>query len=401
MDFQTLDTMDVSGKTVLLRADLNVPVKDGNVTDTTRIDRVKPTIEALASKGAKIVVMAHFGRPKGEAKPEFSLSFLPPTLEKQWGKPVSFAADCVGEKPEAAIQDMNAGDILLLENVRFYPGEEKNDPAFTQKLAALGDVFVNDAFSATHRAHASTEGLAHLLPCAAGRLMEAELNALASALESPQKPVTAIVGGAKISTKLSVLDNLVRKTDYLILGGGMANTFMHAQGINVGNSLCEKDMAEEAKSIAKTAQENGCKIILPVDQIGVREFKENADHEIVKAGDMKDDQESVDIGPETTVAIQNILKECKTVLWNGPLGVFEMKPFDKGTNEIAKTVAGLTTSGALVSVAGGGDTVAALENAGVAGAFTYISTAGGAFLEWLEGKTLPGVAALMSHSKAA
>ncbi len=401
MNFQTLDTIDVSGKTILLRADLNVPVKDGNVTDTTRIDRVKPTIDMLAQKGAKIVVMAHFGRPKGEAKAEFSLSFLPPVLEKQWGKPVAFASDCIGDPAQQAISDLKDGDILLLENVRFHGGEEKNDPAFAKDLAALGDVFVNDAFSAAHRAHASTEGLAHLLPCAAGRLMEAELNALASALENPQKPVAAIVGGAKISTKLGVLDNLVRKTDYLVLGGGMANTFMHARGINIGNSLCEKDMAEDANKIAKTAEENGCKIILPVDQIAVREFKENAPHETVKAGNMKEDQEGVDVGPETITAIKDILQGCKTVLWNGPLGVFEMKPFDTGTNEIAKAVAELTKSDTLVSIAGGGDTVAALENAGIAKDFTYISTAGGAFLEWLEGKTLPGVAALIERSKAA
>lgn len=401
MTFQTLDTIDVSGKTVLLRADLNVPVQDGKITDTTRIDRVKPTIDTLIQKGAKIIVMAHFGRPKGEVKPEFSLSFLPATLEKQWGKSVSFASDCIGEAASSAIQNMQGGDILLLENVRFHAGEEKNDPAFAKELAGLGDVFVNDAFSAAHRAHASTEGLAHFLPSAAGRLMEAELNALAAALEKPEKPVAAIVGGAKISTKLSVLDNLVRKADYLILGGGMANTFMHARGISVGGSLCEKDMAEEANAISKAADENGCKIILPTDQIGVREFKANAPHEIVKAGEMNDDQESVDVGPETIATIIDILSGCKTVLWNGPLGVFEMKPFDNGTNEIAKKVSELTKSGALVSVAGGGDTVAALENAGVADGFTYISTAGGAFLEWLEGKTLPGVAALENQSKAA
>ncbi len=401
MNFQTLDTLDLKDKIVLLRADLNVPVKDGAVTDTTRIDRVKPTIDALISKGAKIVVMAHFGRPKGEAKPEFSLSFLPPVLETQWGRPVSFASDCIGENAQSEIAKLNAGDICLLENVRFHPGEEKNDPAFVKELAALGDVFVNDAFSAAHRAHASTEGLAHLLPSAAGKLMEAELNALNAALESPQKPVAAIVGGAKISTKLSVLNNLVQKTDFLILGGGMANTFMHACGIAIGNSLCEKDMAGEARTIEQTAKEHGCDIILPLDQIAVREFKENAPHEIAMSGEMKADQEGVDIGPQTISAISEILQECKTVLWNGPLGVFEMKPFDTGTNEVARIVAALTKSGQITSVAGGGDTVAALENAGIANDFTYISTAGGAFLEWLEGKKLPGVAALMSPSKAA
>lgn len=381
MNFKTIRDLDLDNKTVLLRADLNVPVQDGQVSDTTRIDRLKPTIDYLADKDCRIIILSHFGRPKGKENPEYSLSFLPDILEKQWGYKVGFGAD-------------SSEKFTLLENLRFNPGEEANDLSYAKKLASLGDVYVNDAFSTAHRAHASTEKLATLLPCAAGLLMEAELNALSQALEAPQKPVVAIVGGAKISTKLSVLNNLIQKVDFLILGGGMANTFLHAMGKPVGQSLCEKDMADEATNIQNKAAKENCKIILPIDRVAIREFKENADFEIVPLDHIAEDQESVDIGPETIKNIEKILDDTKTVLWNGPMGVFEMQPFDNGTNKVAQAVAERTKSGQLISVAGGGDTVSALENANVADDFTYISTAGGAFLEWMEGKDLPGVVAL-------
>lgn len=393
MQFNSLKDFDVTGKTVLVRADLNVPVQDGKVTDTTRIDRVKPTIDYLLGKGAKIVVLSHYGRPKGKPNAEFSQSFLPPVLEAQWGNKVAFV-----EKPSGAFED----DITLIENLRFHPGEEQNDPEFAKFLSTLGDIYVNDAFSAAHRAHASTEGITHYLPSCAGMLMESELNALNDALENPEKPVVAVVGGAKVSTKLSVLNNLVQKVDYLVLGGGMANTFLYADGKEVGMSLCEPDMAEEARTITDTAAKAGCQIIIPEDQVAIREFKAGAAHEIIKVGTIAKDQESVDIGPKTIGVIEAILDDCKTVLWNGPMGVFEMKPFDTGTNKVAQKVAQLTKEKGITSVAGGGDTVSALENAGVIDDFTYISAAGGAFLEWLEGKTLPGVAALeTAKAKAA
>ncbi len=401
MSFKTLKDMDISGKTVLLRADLNVPAKDGKVTETTRIDRLKDTIDHLAKGKAKIVVLSHFGRPKGAPEAEFSLAFLPPALKKSWGHDVKFADDCIGDKAQAAVSALKPGEIVLLENLRFHKGEEKNDPAFVRELARLGDIYVNDAFSAAHRAHASTEGLAHVLPTCAGFLMEAELNALSNALESPQKPVAAVVGGAKVSSKLSVLDNIVRKVDFMILGGGMANTFMYAQGMEIGKSLCEKDMADEARRIMATAEKSGCRIVLPADRIVVKQFGENAPHEVFASKDMPADQESVDVGPQTIAETGRILEGCKTVLWNGPLGVFEVKPFDNGTNKVAQKVAELTKAGKLLSVAGGGDTVAALENAGAADGFSYVSTAGGAFLEWLEGKELPGVAALTAYKSAA
>lgn len=394
MKFNTLDTLDVSGKTVLLRADLNVPYIDGQVTDTTRIDRIKPTIDMLVSKGAKIVLMSHFGRPKGERKDEYSLQQIVATISKQLGRPVGFAKDCIGEDAKNAAAALNAGDIVLLENLRFHAGEESNDAEFVDQLAALGDVFLNDAFSTAHRAHASTVGLAEKLSCAAGLLMQAELEALASVLDTPQKPVAAVVGGAKISSKLAVLHHLVKNTDYLILGGGMANTFLFAQGAEIGQSLCEKDMADEARSIMKTAEDCGCKMILPKDRIIVKEFGENAPHEVCGIDRMPTDQEGVDIGPATIASIGSVLDNCKTVLWNGPMGVFEVRPFDNGTNEVARKVAALTSAGKLKSVAGGGDTVSALANAGVLDDFSYVSTAGGAFLEWMEGKVLPGVAAL-------
>ncbi|MCB1530457.1 MAG: phosphoglycerate kinase [Rhodospirillales bacterium] len=405
MNFKTLETINkeipLEGKKILLRADLNVPVQDGKVSDTTRIDRLKPTIDTLTRKGARVILLSHFGRPKGEAKEEYSLSFLPPVLKAQWGQEVSFAAECTGPEAEKAVSNLQNGDILLLENVRFHKGEETNDVAFAKALAKLGDIYVNDAFSASHRAHASTEGLAHLLPCAAGHLMETELGALQNALESPKKPVAAIVGGAKISSKLSVLNNLVQKVDFLILGGGMANTFLFARGAEVGASLCEKDMAAEARNIMEKAQNKGCEIILPTDRIIVDTIEEGAPYEIVSLADMPEDKEAIDIGPETIRHIGEILQTCKTVLWNGPMGVFEVKPFDKGTNEVAKIAANLTKSGQVLSVAGGGDTVSALANAHVLEDFSYVSSAGGAFLEWLEGKTLPGVAALSAHARAA
>lgn len=401
MTIGTLKDIQTSGKKILLRADLNVPVKNGQVTDTTRIDRLKPTIDTLSEKGAKIILMSHFGRPKGEKNADYSLEFIIPALERQWGKPVAFAKDCIGEDAEQAVNALNKGEMLLLENVRFYDGEEKNDPDFARKLAALGDIFVNDAFSAAHRAHASTEGIAHLLPCAAGLLMETELNALATALETPVKPVAALVGGSKISTKLGVLKNLVEKVDYLVLGGGMANTFLLAQGAELGKSLAETEMVDEAKSIMQYAAQHGCQIILPEDCICVKALEENAEFETCKATDIPPDLMAVDVGPNSLEQLKSHLDQCKTVLWNGPLGVFEIPPFDNGTNQIAQYVAQQTKAGNIISVAGGGDTIAALENAGCINDFSYISTAGGAFLEWLQGKTLPGVAALDVHNKAA
>ena len=399
--FKTLNDFDLKDKRVLLRADLNVPTQDGKVTDTTRIDRLKDTVDYLVKAGAKVIVLSHFGRPKGSVNPDYSLAFLPPVLKQQWGHDVAFASDCIGEPAAQAVATLSGGQIVLLENLRFHKGEEANDPAFIKELAKLGDIYINDAFSAAHRAHASTEGLAHILPTGAGFLMEAELNALQSALEAPQKPVAAIVGGAKISTKLSVLHNLVQKVDFLVLGGGMANTFLFAQGIEVGKSLCEKDMADEAKKIMDAADKAGCKIVLPSDRVTVTEFGENAPHEITPADKLPAEREAVDIGPQSIQDIGAILEDCKTVLWNGPMGVFEVKPFDSGTNALARKVADLTKAGKIVSVAGGGDTVSALENAGVTSDFTYISTAGGAFLEWMEGKVLPGVAALTAYKNAA
>ena len=401
MSFKTLQDFDLKGKRVLVRADLNVPAKDGKVTDTTRIDRLKPTIDFLTSKGAKTIVLSHFGRPKGGYEAEFSQEFLAPVCAKSWGKNVAFAKDCIGDDAGKAVADLKDGEIVLLENLRFHKGEEKNDQAFIGELAKLGDIYVNDAFSAAHRAHASTEGLAHRLPTAAGFLMEAELNALNDALETPKKPVIAIVGGSKISTKLSVLNNLVKKVDYLFLGGGMANTFLVAQGVEVGKSLCERDMVDEAKTIMQTAKDAGCEIVLPIDRVCVTKFGENAPFQIRQTEDMPADEEAVDVGPATIEKLGDILSGCATALWNGPMGVFEVKPFDKGTNDLARTVAKLTKAGSLTSVAGGGDTVSALENAGCADDFTYISSAGGAFLEWLEGKELPGVAALSASAKKA
>ncbi|HPF79247.1 MAG TPA: phosphoglycerate kinase [Alphaproteobacteria bacterium] len=388
MNFKTLRDFDFNGKKVLLRIDLNVPVQDGIVAETTRIDRVKPTIDYLIQHGAKIVIISHFGRPKGEVKPEFSLKFLTPVLEKQWGYSVGFGEDSTKE-------------ITLLENLRFDPGEEKNDLAFAKKLAAHGDIFINDAFSMSHRAHASTEAITHLLPCGAGLLMEAELKALHIALDHPEKPIIAIVGGSKISTKLSVLHNLVKRVNYLALGGGMANTFLLATGHEIGTSMCETDMVEEAKKIMATAKESNCEIILPIDCAVVEKLEPGTSSDIVDLNNFPNNKSAVDIGPKSIDAVCKILESCKTVLWNGPFGVFEIKPFDNGTNKVAQKVSDLTKSKKLVSIAGGGDTVSALDNAGVVEDFSYISTAGGAFLEWLEGKELPGVAALKNSASRA
>ncbi|MCD8497778.1 MAG: phosphoglycerate kinase [Alphaproteobacteria bacterium] len=401
MTFQTITNLDLHNKTVLLRADLNVPVQSSKVTDTTRIDRLKPTIDHLRKAGAKVLILSHFGRPEGERNPQMSLAFLTPVLQECWGVDVSFIPECIGPSAESGAKNLQPGQIALLENVRFHKGEEANDPYFTQQLAKLGDIYVNDAFSAAHRAHASTEGLAHLLPSAAGLLMQAELEALDKALGNPQKPVCAITGGSKISTKLSVLKNLIDKVDILVLGGAMANTFLFAQGADVGGSMYEASMADEARSIMSYAESRGCKIIVPADSVCVAEIKPDAPFKIIDSKAIPPDMRAIDVGPATIVEVTNLLDTCRTVVWNGPMGVFEIKPFDAGTNALAKAVAERTKSGKLVSIAGGGDTVAALENAGVADDISYISTAGGAFLEWLEGKTLPGVAALLKQSKAA
>ena len=401
MDFQSIRDLDLTSKRVLLRADLNVPAQRGKVTDATRIDRLKPTIDFLRNAGAKVIIMSHFGRPEGEQNPEMSLAFIVHTLEECWGCGVKFANDCIGDVAQTAISGMQSGDVLLLENLRFHKGEKANDPDFVKALAKLGDIYVNDAFSAAHRAHASTEGLAHHLPPAAGLLMEAELNALDSALEHPQKPVAAITGGSKISTKLNVLYNLVEKVDYLILGGAMANTFVYAQGGEVGASMCEKDMKDEAIKILEHAKAKKCEIILPAECIAVTELKPNADFKTVPCDNIPEGYMAIDVGPKGIDDILDRIKDCKTLVWNGPLGVFEIKPFDAGTNALATAIAKRTKDGDLISIAGGGDTIAALENAEVCCDLTYVSTAGGAFLEWLQGKPLPGIEALASYKKAA
>ncbi|ACJ00741.1 phosphoglycerate kinase [Rhodospirillum centenum] len=394
MAFKTLDDLSVAGKTVLVRGDLNVPVQDGRVSDTTRLDRLAPTLKELAGKGAKVVVLSHFGRPKGGPDAKNSLRQVVPALEAALGLPVAFAEDCVGESARAAIAAIEPGQVVLLENTRFHAGEEKNDPELARQMAALGDIYVNDAFSAAHRAHASTEGIAHLLPSAAGRLMQAELEALGKALARPERPVMAVVGGAKISTKLDLLLNMVTKVDMLVLGGGMANTFLFAQGRPVGKSLAEKDMADQARAIMEKAAASGCEILLPQDGAMAKEFKAGAPHRVVPVEQIADDEMMLDVGPATVEFVGLKLQGAKTVVWNGPMGAFEIRPFDSGTNAVAGLVAALTGDGRVLSVAGGGDTVAALEQAGVAGRFSYVSTAGGAFLEWLEGKELPGVKAL-------
>jgi phosphoglycerate kinase len=394
-DFKTIDSQRVSGKRVLVRVDLNVPMKNGKVTDATRIERAAPTLKELADKGAKVIVLSHFGRPDGKRVPEMSLKALVEPLSKAIGKPVAFAEDCIGPQAEAAVKAMTAGDVLLLENLRFHKEEEKNDKGFVDQLSTLGDIYVNDAFSAAHRAHASTEGIAHRLPALAGRLMQGELEALDKALGRPKRPVAAVVGGAKVSTKLDLLGNLVGKVDKLIIGGGMANTFLLAQGIKIGKSLAEKDLGKTALEILDKAKAAKCDVLLPVDIVIAAKFEANAPHRVVEATGCPDDQMILDVGPKSVAMYEEHVKGCATLVWNGPLGAFEIKPFDDGTVALAKTVADLTTAGKILSVAGGGDTVAALAAAGVEDKFSYVSTAGGAFLEWMEGKTLPGVAALI------
>ncbi|MGY3437246.1 MULTISPECIES: phosphoglycerate kinase [unclassified Marinovum] len=390
MGWKTLDDMDLDGKIVLTRVDINVPMNNGKVTDDTRIQRIVPTIKDILAKGGTPVMLAHFGRPKGKPVPEMSLSQLVPALEAALGQDVTFI-----ERPSReALDALAAGTVVLVENTRFSEMEEKNDPKMAQFLASLGDVFCNDAFSAAHRAHASTEGVARLLPSCAGRLMQAELSALEAALGKPERPVVAVVGGAKVSTKLDLLGNLVSKVDHLVIGGGMANTFLAAQGINVGKSLAEHDMTDTALEIMTKAEAAGCKILLPVDVVVAREFKAGAENETVAADACPADAMILDAGPETVKKMAEVLATAKTLIWNGPMGAFEIEPFDRATNAAAKQAADLSKAGKLISVAGGGDTVAALNQAGAAEDFTYISTAGGAFLEWMEGKELPGVAAL-------
>ncbi len=393
--FKTLDMIgDVTGKRILVRVDLNVPMADGKITDLTRIERVAPTMTELADKGAKVILLAHFGRPKDGPDASMSLKPVAAAVGDVIGRKVGFAEDCVGDKATSAIAAMKNGEILCLENTRFHKGEEKNDPAFVAALAANGDIFVNDAFSAAHRAHASTEGLAHHMPAYAGRTMQAELEALEKGLGKPVRPVVAIVGGAKVSSKIDLLQNLVKKVDALVIGGGMANTFLAAQGINVGKSLCEHDLAETAKAIMAEAAKSGCAIVLPVDGVIAKEFKAGADNVTVDVNNIPSDGMMLDVGPKSVKSIANWIEKANTLVWNGPLGAFEIAPFDAATVAAAKAAAAETKAGRLTSVAGGGDTVAALNHAGVADDFSYISTAGGAFLEWMEGKVLPGVEVL-------
>ena len=394
MAWKTLDDMELSGKVVLTRVDINVPVEAGKVTDATRIERIAPTVKDILAKGGKPVLLAHFGRPKGKVVPEMSLRMTLPALEKVLGVPVAFAEDCVGDVAEKAIADLPSGSVLRLENTRFHAEEEKNDPAFAKAMAAIGDVYCNDAFSAAHRAHASTEGIARLLPACAGRLMQAELSALEKALGAPERPVVAVVGGAKVSTKLELLGNLIDKVDSIVIGGGMANTFLAAQGIDVGKSLCEHDMTGTAQEIMAKSEAANCTLVLPTDVVIAREFKANAPHEIVAANACPADAMILDAGPATIAQIALVFEAAKTIVWNGPLGAFEIAPFNAATDAAAKRAAALTKAGRVLTVAGGGDTVAALNASGAAEDFTYVSTAGGAFLEWLEGKVLPGVAAL-------
>ena len=394
--FRTLDDVDVKGKRVLLRVDLNVPMENGRVTDTTRLERVSPTIAEISGKGGKVILLAHLGRPKGR-DPKESLKPVADALSQVMGKPVRFAEDCVGDVAQKAVAAMKDGDILCLENTRFHKEEEKNDPAFVDELAKLGDIWVNDAFSAAHRAHASTEGLGHKLPAYAGRTMQAELDALGRALESPTKPVIAIIGGAKVSTKIDLLQNLVSKVDALVIGGGMANTFLHAQGVGIGKSLAEKELAATALRIIEKADAANCAIILPVDAVVAYHFSANAPSHAYGLDAIPVEGMILDVGPQSIARIHAAIDDAATLVWNGPLGAFEMTPFDHGTVAAARHAAKRTKARKLVSVAGGGDTVAALNQAGVAGDFTYVSTAGGAFLEWMEGKPLPGVQVLRNR----
>ena len=393
--FRRLSELDVGGRTVLVRSDLNVPMQEGVVSDATRIERSAPTWQTLIDHGARVVILTHFGRPKG--KPEAGLSVAPLTgaiSAALGGRPVSFAADCIGATARSAIASAPRDGVVLLENLRFHAGEEANDPAFAAELAQLGEAYVGDAFSCAHRAHASVEAITRLLPSAAGLLMEAELDNLGRALEQPKRPVVAIVGGAKVSTKLDLLGNLVEKVDVLVIGGGMANTFLHAQGVAVGRSLCEVDLADTARAIAAKAEASGCRIVLPVDARVAEAFAAGVPDRIVPIDAIPDDHMILDIGPESVRGVEALLSNARTVVWNGPMGAFEIPPFDTGTVAAARAAAELTRAGSLLSVAGGGDTVAALVHAGVDADFSYVSTAGGAFLEWMEGKTLPGVAAL-------
>ena len=397
--FKTLDDLsDIAGKRVLVRVDLNVPVADGKVTDTTRIERVAPTILELAGKGAKVILLAHFGRPKDGPSAEFSLAQIMPAVDKVLGRSVAFASDCIGAPAAEAVAKLGNGDILLLENTRFHKAEEKNDAEFTKALAANGDIYVNDAFSAAHRAHASTEGLAHHLPAYAGRTMQAELEALEKGLGNPARLVVAIVGGAKVSSKIDLLMNLVKKVDALVIGGGMANTFIAARGTNVGKSLCEHELADTAKQIMIEAATAGCAIVLPEDGVVAREFKAGAASEVVSIDAIPADAMVLDVGPKSVEAVKAWISRAATLVWNGPLGAFEIPPFDTATVAAAKHAAECTKAGTLTSVAGGGDTVSALNHAGVADDFSYVSTAGGAFLEWMEGKVLPGVAVLSGRN---
>jgi phosphoglycerate kinase len=394
MSFRTLDNVDVAGKRVLLRADLNVPVRDGKISDLTRLERLTPTIRELAGKGAKVIVCSHFDRPRGKRVLEMSLAPIAAALGEVLGQRVRFAEDCVGIPAQQAVDRMARGDVLVLENTRFHAEEEKNDPAFAAELAKLADVYVNDAFSAAHRAHASTEGVAHLLPAYAGRLMQAELEALHTALGTPMRPVAAIIGGAKVSTKLELLGNLVAKVNVLVIGGAMANTFLAAQGHAVGRSLQEAEMHDMATDILSRAEAAGCDVVLPTDAVVANELKPGVATRTVAVNAVPDDAMILDVGPVTVAALLQRLASLKTLVWNGPLGAFETPPFDAATTALARAVAQATESGSLRSVAGGGDTVSALRHAGVLDKMSYVSTAGGAFLEWLEGKTLPGVAAL-------
>jgi phosphoglycerate kinase len=393
MSFKTLDDADLAGKRALVRVDLNVPMEDGKVTDTTRIDRVLPTIREISGKGGKVVLLAHFGRPKGRDAKD-SLKPVAVALAHALGQPVIFVEDCIGDDVAKAVAAAKNGEVLLLENTRFHAGDEKNDPDFVRALAANGDLFVNDAFSAAHRAHASTEGLAHVLPAYAGRSMQSELEALSAGLDNPARPVMAIVGGAKVSTKLDLLGNLVRKVDVLAIGGGMANTFLAARGINVGKSLCEHDLVATAREIEDKAKAAGCEIMLPVDALVAREFKAHPGHRVVPVTGVEPDEMILDAGPISVAEVVLKLAHVKTLVWNGPFGAFELPPFDTATVTVAKAAAKRVKAGELVAVAGGGDTVAAMNHAGVAADLTYVSTAGGAFLEWMEGKALPGVEAL-------
>jgi phosphoglycerate kinase len=394
MPYRTLDNVEVAGKRVLLRADLNVPVRDGRITDLTRLERLCPTISELAGKGAKVIVCSHFDRPKGKRVPAMSLAPVAAALGQVLGTPVAFADDCIGPPAEQAVAALRNGGVLVLENTRYHAEEEKNDAHFAAALAALADLYVNDAFSAAHRAHASTEGVAHLLPAYAGRLMQAELEALHAALGDPQRPVMAIVGGAKVSTKLELLGNLVTKVNTLVIGGAMANTFLAAQGIEVGKSLQEAEMHATARDILAGAKAAGCEILLPTDAVVARELKPNASTQTVAINAVPADSMILDVGPATVATLNGHIAALRTLVWNGPLGAFETPPFDAATTAVAQAVAAATQAGTLRSVAGGGDTVSALRHAGVLDKMSYVSTAGGAFLEWLEGKTLPGVAAL-------